>query len=188
MTLCFTTLKLHPFAEEDLFAYYRAFRSIFRDVVGLLEIDYIGLTLINTHNQVLFFSSYPSIEYNILEQDLWHQDPCLSEAFHAQDKLQFWQNLYQPMDDTILLYYKKEKPAFSLGFSMPDKYRNYTLVYSYGLKHATASTKYDIDNNQQILKNMGRYCVNAISELVPYLSNKIHSLKKPSLTLVINNK
>src|SRR5215217_3841809 len=87
-------IRLHPKASDFLFMHYHLVKKIFRDVLGLIEIDYIGIAFINPKNELFFLSSHPSIEFNLIASDLWSVDTCLQEPFIKQNKPILWDNLY----------------------------------------------------------------------------------------------
>ena len=49
-------ITLHPQARDLLFKYYRVIAKIFRDVLGLLEIDYMAIAQLKLviNNKVLY--------------------------------------------------------------------------------------------------------------------------------------
>ncbi|MDP3559285.1 MAG: flagellar biosynthesis protein FlgJ [Legionellaceae bacterium] len=183
--------KLHPKAQDLLFQYYRTLSRIFNDVLGHLEIDYISITLLNDQNELLFLSSRPSIECNLIEHHLWSFDRSLHADFFQKNTAQLWETLYPEKWRTQLRHYKQEIPGYSMGVSIPSSFEEYRVVYSFALKSNNAIIKNNIMHKIEILLRMGRFCLQNIIKKIPLPdrtteNTSILTGKKPSLTLITN--
>lgn len=185
MDVSCTTITLHPQAREYLFEHFVMLKVIFNDVLGHLEIDYMSIALLNPQNELFFLSSKPSIECNLIENNLWAFDPSFQHEFFMQDKPQLWDEVYQNDWHALVRQYKQESPGFSMGISIPSVFDKYRVVYSFALKSTNESIKNNIANKIQTLLSMGKFCLRNIIQAIA-LPNQ--ERKKPSLTLVINNK
>lgn len=188
MVLLCETITLHPQAKTFLFKHYRPLTRIFNDVLGHLEIDYIGIALLNSKNELLFLSSRPSIECNLIEKDLWRLDKSLSQDFFSQGKAQLWDSLYQEEWQKSLYYYKKESPNFSMGISVPGTFEEYQVVYSFALKANNEIIKNRIIQKIDTLMSMGRFCLQKIiSVIILPDKQEMRNTSKSKLKLIINN-
>lgn len=180
-------MTLHPGARDFLFKHYRTLRRVFGDVLGLLEIDYLAMTLITPQNELLFLSSQPAIECNLIENNLWQTDPCYSEAFFEKNTFQFWEDIYHKVVNKQLLHYRQTVYEFNQGLSLPDTFSHYRVVYTFALKTTDINARHEIESNIDKLMNMGRYCLQNILQIVTLPNRHPHSFTKPELKLVINN-
>ena len=180
-------ITLHPAAKDFLFKHYRSMKRIFGDVLGLLEVDYLSITLITPQNELLFLSSQPSIECNLIEHGLWQYDPCLNKAFLCGTSHQYWNNVYLQPVHKKLLHYKQEIFEFGFGLAIPHLFREFRVIYTFGFKATDASTKQKIENNIAKLRNMGQYCLQNILNTIELPNKQKINPSRPVLKLVINN-
>lgn len=180
--------KLHPSAQEMLFSHYRLLRRVFNDVLGLFEIDYLAITIINSKSEILFFSSQPSIEYNLIEKDLWQLDPSYHGVFLNQEKPQTWEMLYPQNKKNQLRYYKQEAHNYSTGLTIPSRFEEKRVVYSFALTSLEESIQKHFHQNALRLTQIGQFCLQNIMGHIPMWDIE-HCRKRESsyLKLVINN-
>ena len=189
MDLSCTQINLHPEAQVFLFQYYRKLKLILCDVLGHLEIDYMAIALLNPQNELFFLSSKPSLECNLIEHNIWQYDACFQRDFLLQGEAQVWEKHYPEAWRTKLLYYKQQLPGFSMGISVPSSFEEYRVVYSFALESTNEAIKKNIINNIDTLTNMGKFCLRKIIKAIPLPDRqRVVTVKKPSLRLIINNK
>ena len=167
MDLSDINTRLHPAAKEFLFQYYNTLRKIFYKALGHLEMEYMAIALLNPQGEWLFFSSRPSIEYNLIEKKLWQFDAIYQEDFLIKNKPQFWHEFYTTKGCNLLHYYKQLKPEISLGISLPSLFKTYRVVYSFGLHTHTAFTQNKLIHNTEALIRMGQFCLQQIMRAIP---------------------
>jgi hypothetical protein len=184
MDVCCKTITLHPQAHDILFRHFRTLIRIFNDVLGLLEIDYMAIAVLNSQNELLFLSSRPSIECNLVEQNLWPFDGSFQYDFFIQSQARLWEDLYPDEWRKPLHHYKQASQRFSMGISVPAIFENYRVVYSFALKSNDTTIKNKIINNIETLSNMGKFCLQKILKVIPLPDRQEN---KPLLKLVINN-
>ncbi len=188
MDLSCTTITLHPQAEAFLFQHFRTVNRIFHDVLGHLEIDYIGIALLTPADELLFFSSQKSIEFNLIQHNIWPFDGSYHSDFIQQGEAQIWEKLYHKDWRETLYLHKQKTPGFSIGIAVPSKFEEYRVVYSFALKSTDATIKNKILNRIEQLICMGRYCLQKIMKAIPLPEqNKTHITNRPSLRLIVNN-
>ena len=181
-------IELHPQAGDFLFQHYRSLLRIFNDVIGLFELDYISITLLNPQDKLLFLSSMPSIEYNLIENDLWQFDASFQKNFFLQDKVQLWDELYNDELLKPLQHYKQVIPKLNMGISVPASFEEYRVVYSFAFKSKNKTIQLNAVKNIKELLRIGLYCLQKIAKTIPLPDREVKYIKKkPSLTLIINN-
>ncbi|PJE14686.1 MAG: flagellar biosynthesis protein FlgJ [Legionella sp.] len=189
MDVSVSAITLHPQAKTFLFEHYFTLKRVFSDVIGLLEIDYLSIALITRKNELLFFSSSPGIESNLIEHNLWQLDKSYHEEFIQSAQAQWWDVLYPKGDQNNLRHYKQEAEGFSIGLAIPAHFEQFRVVYSLALKSRDETIKNKLQNEIDNLVNMGKFCLMRILKKIPLPSKqRSHVAIKPILKLVISNK
>ena len=178
-----TEVNLHPQAKDLLFEHYRTLLRIFREVLGHLEIDYMAIALLSRHNELLFFSSHPSIEYNLIEQNIWQLDASFHPDFFLAGKARLWEDLYHKNGQGSLHHIKQESPKFPIGIAVPSRFEQYQVVYSFASKSNDETVKNNLVNKIDTLGNIGKFCLQKILQTI-----SLPTQPKPVLKLVVNKK
>ncbi|HBI21972.1 MAG TPA: hypothetical protein DDY37_05230 [Legionella sp.] len=172
----------HPLAHPILFKHKRAILSVFRDVIGINDIDHLSIACITHTNEVMFLSHTPSIEYHLMTSPLWSYDLLHTPHFYKNDDAKSWSELYHPDQYADLHAIKQAKHGFTTGFSIPIKRHGMHLVYSFATKSPNIhSNVFCLEKHDEFLR-LGHYCFNQLSYLV-----LPHSAPRPHVKLVVNN-
>lgn len=183
-----STITLHPQAYDLMFQNYRVLNRIFRDVLGQLEINYISIALLSSQNELLFLSSKPSIEHNLIENQLWQFDRCFRMEFFIQNMSQSWEALYCDEYRETLRHYKQKIPKLCMGIAMSSLFEEYRVVYSFATQSGDEQIQNNLMEHANVLQKLGQFCLQRIVQSIQ-LPNRPNFLseRKPVLTLVINN-
>lgn len=181
-------ITIHPMAISLLFSHFKTIKKIYQDVLGQLELDYLCIALLTPGNQLIFFSSKPSVEHNLIEKELWQFDGSYCTRFITQNMPKLWETLYSHKHREALRYYKQQIPKLSMGIAIPSEFAEYRVIYSCGTKSANETVQMNLIEQAEILRKLGQYCLQRIltSIELPDRSNCLYE-KKPILTLIINN-
>lgn len=180
-------IKPHPLVNEYLFKYYNVLRRIFSDVLGQLETDYLSIALIDKTGKLLFLSSKPSIEQNLIEKNLLEYDGCFQAPFVYQDKPSTWTDLYVTEYQKPLFQCKQTIPDLEAGISIPTDFGEYRAVFSFGFKSLTLLMQMEFLSQSKKLLAIGTYCLREIIKTVPLPKQSEALTVKPHLELIINN-
>ncbi len=182
----------HLNAETLLFKHKRVALGVFRDVIGINEIDHISIACINMNDEVIFISHTPSIEYNLITSGLWVYDMAYHFDFYKNNNNQYWDQLYHHTKLAELTNIKQTTHQFSSGFSIPIKQDNCHLIYSFATKSKDAHSKSFFCDKQDELVKIGHYCFHKLATI--FLPNDFDQ-KRASvvssnryLKLVVNNR
>lgn len=110
----------HPQYLDVLFAFKSKVSSVFRDVMGIHEIDHIAFTRIK-NNQLLTLSSTPALEFNLFSSPLWQYDKTYHPQWFKLCIQDYWQSLYLHNRYDELYYLKQIKHAYPVGLSLAAK-------------------------------------------------------------------
>ncbi len=181
--------QVHPLAKEILFEHYRACLKIFGDVLGLLEVDYLAITIISPENELLFFSSEPQVDYMIIEEGLWHLDLCYQAPFFQRHQPESWETLYPRDNNNRLRYFKQELHSYSTGVTIPALFNEYRVLYSFALVSHDTTIQRLFHQNTQKLMRMGQYCLLNIMNTVSLPNARaIHENRKSQFKLIVNSR
>lgn len=180
-------ISIHPQATDYLFKHYRVVSRIFLEVLGHLELEHMAIALLNKKGELIFLSRRPSVEWNLIEKNLWIHDASYQWDFILRNKACLWEELFHNEHFDVLKYYKLENPGFSMGISIPSMFEDYYVVYTFALKSTREIDKSNFINNIDKLEKMGRYCFQKICRAIP-LPDCLNPyiVQKPKLKLIIN--
>lgn len=155
----------HPQLLEALFAFRSKVLSIFRDVLGIYEINHIAITQANENNQLLCFSSTPAMEYNLFNSKLWCYDRSYDTQWFTRCSQANWQSLYDIERYDELYYLKQIKHRYPLGYSLAAKIGNNFFIYSFASHRACNKTQEIFAHQHDDFYKIGQYCTSMLYPL-----------------------
>lgn len=164
-------VMLHPELLEVLFTFKSKVSAVFRDVLGIHEIDHISFTRINQNNQLLALSSTPAMEFNLFSSPLWHYDKTYHPEWYRLCVQDYWQNLYFQSRYDELYYLKQIKHAYPIGLNLAAKMEDEYIIYSLASKKSCAHTRELFATQQEDFYKIGQYCSNILNPLVNDYTN-----------------
>ncbi|MFT4058537.1 MAG: hypothetical protein QM652_03210 [Legionella sp.] len=170
-------VRLHPDILEMLFAFKGKVSSVFRDVLGIHEIDHIACTRISKDNQLLTLSSTPSLEFNLFSSPLWRCDKTYKFQWLKLCQHDYWQNLYSHNRYDELYYLKQIKHAYPLGISLAAQIEEEYMIYSLASKKSCAHTRDLFATQSEDFYKIGQYC-----------SNRLYSIFKTCDTIGVDQR
>lgn len=156
----------HPEILDTLFAHKSKTRTVFRDVLGIHEINHIAITRINSNNKLITLSSTPSLEYNLFNGPLWQYDLSYAPIWFSQCRHANWQSLYAPERYDELYYLKQIKPHYPLGVSIATIRNHCPVIYSLASATDSDATREIFTNKTNDLIQLGHYCMTHLSALL----------------------
>lgn len=162
----------HPFFLEALFTFKCKVSNIFREILGLHEINHIAITRINAKQEILTFSSTPALEFNLFNTNLWHFDKTYQKNWFQTLSQATWHSLYTAERYDELYYLKQIKHNYSLGYSLSARIEDIFFIYSFASMQFSSSTKEQFANNPDNFYKMGQYCTNQLIPLFTHYDNQ----------------
>lgn len=154
---------LHPKALQALFTNKRETLRVFREIIGLFDIDHISIAYISERQELSFFSYTPSIEYHLIKWQLWQYDHAYQADFYQHQQNRLWAQLYHPRYIHELKYIKEQRNHLYHGFSISRPLATCYCIYSYATK--SAHTRFT--PSDPIFIDIGDYCT---TRLLPLLA------------------
>jgi hypothetical protein len=186
------TTSFHPKILDTLFAHKRAIYFRLCDLKGLHYLDHIAIYLVTPTRQIIPFSISPSVEFNLITQELWRYDGTFFPKDYP-DNLAFWDELYHPLQANALKQIKETAYEFTLGFNFRQICGEFTLIYAFATKKHEENLKNYYKNVQNELKCIGDYGYKYLRPLFEqYTNNEAPPIlapnpivdKPPHLTLI----
>lgn len=156
-------LVLHPQMLEVLFAHKSNVSNVFRDVLGIHEMNHISITRISRDNKLLVLSSTPALEFNLFNGSLWRYDQAYSPHWYRQKTQAYWQTLYSQTRYDELYYLKQIKHGLPLGISLAAQIDDAFVIYSLASKKNCDTTQELFATRQEDFYKIGQYCSNMLS-------------------------
>lgn len=161
----------HPQLLDALFAFKSKVGTIFRDVLGIHEINHISITRINIDQEILCFSSTPALEFNLFSSQLWHYDKSYHPEWFQQGLQTDWRSLYLPERYDELYYLKQIKPHYALGYSLAAKQDDIHYIYSLASRSPN-ELKELLRYRPEEFYRIGQYCSNMLAPLFNSFATK----------------
>lgn len=161
-------LVLHPQLLEVLFAFKSKVSNVFKDVLGIHEINHLALTRINKNNKLIVLSSTPAMEFNLFSSTLWQYDQTYNPAWFKIGTQAYWQTLYNPERYDELYYLKQIKHSLPIGLSLAAKLDEDFVIYSFASHKSCSHTRELFSTKQEDFYKIGQYCSNLLSPLMNF--------------------
>lgn len=131
---------LHEDILEVLFTYKEKICNSFYDICGTFFIDHLAINIIDPDGRLVIFSTTPSVEYNLISQDLWKYDRSFSLSYQTDNRFTSWEKAYEEKHREKLKYTKQSTHGFTCGFNISKNLESFHIIYSF----ATRYQKHDL--------------------------------------------
>lgn len=153
-------IKLHPEVIEILFENRRYIKSVFSNLKGLHGITHMGMTCIDPNQELVAFSTTPSMEYNLFNQQLWIEDHCFNKDSNDKNSLLWWD--YQ---DEKIEQIKLTNNRLTMGMTIYRPIGDFGFMYSFATNECVKGLRqYYIDNLFGLI-DIGDYFYKSLREL-----------------------
>lgn len=189
-------IKLHTNILDILFAHKRDIFRKLSDVRDLYFLDHVAISIFNPENEVIIFSITPSVEYNVITQNLWKHDITFNPSQFSDGSLVWWDQDFYSKFAVEIKQIKETKHNFSIGFNLYRKIDGFNLVYSFASRCQNKNMRHYYDSIKNRLFLLGDYSYKLIREIytnycishdAPYIVATNTENQKPFLKLIINN-
>lgn len=168
----FEQIIINPEMVMLSFKHKKEIMDVFNDVLGLCCLDHVSVDVCSCDNQYAYFSTQPSLGFNLVAHDLWQYDGSISPTIFKHHSFYWWENAYHPMYKNKLKNIKEIEYKYTLGCILVRKINNYYIIYSFGTKNNIRESKKYFFNNLNKLLKIGDYCFNRIRPIYQMYYNK----------------
>lgn len=201
----YQTISLHPEAIDIPFKHKKEINYLFKDVLGLCHLDHISVDIVSPNEIMTYFSTKPALGYNLISQNLWKYDGCVSPSIYKNHSFYCWEDAYASQYAANLKKFKESEFGYTFGFILVRIINGFHIIYSFATKSLNKEIKDVFLNNLNDLLKIGDYCYNQIHPIfinycngyLPLKIKKFYPYKqgKPidqtnialTLKLVVNN-
>jgi hypothetical protein len=149
--------KLHQNVLGILFENRRYMRSVYNDIRGLYGINHFSLSLKSPTEEQVFFSTTPSIEYNLISKKLWVFDEAYYNRVFQTTNVAWWNETDSKEKERI----EKIRLAdnnFTLGMTINRYVDEHVLRYSFATSIVSMNLREYYLSNLSSLIDIGDYC------------------------------
>ncbi len=140
-------------------------RRLFKEVLGLYDIDHFSLDLVSPAGEMIFFSGTPSHGYEICSKGLGEFDGAISPEYYQQYEFYWWKDVVHKRFGEQINYIRDVKHQFRHGFMLVRHWNDFYLIYSFATKSNKANFQSTIINNVNHLLSVGDYLYNSMRDV-----------------------
>lgn len=160
-----TIVNLQPNFLENLFAFKKQIRPVFKEVLGYFDIDHLAVYFIDSKNTLSCFSATPAIEFNLFKGQLWHYDNTFKFSWLKAGIASTWQSLYDKARYDEVYYIKQAKPKYPTTISIPVKCKDdFMLIFSFASKSDLERTRIFFAKEHHNFYKIGMYCAKRLTK------------------------
>jgi hypothetical protein len=111
-------IKIHDNMFDLLFKHKSLISNRLSDIKGIYNIDHFAIHIIEPNKVESVFSTTPSVEYNVIYQNLWHFDNCFAPKEIKDNELFWWDEGFAKESYSVLKRIKLDNHGFSKGFGI----------------------------------------------------------------------
>jgi hypothetical protein len=189
-------VKMHPETIDILFKHKEEIHRKLVDLKGTFLLDHIAIYIIDPDERLVIFSLTPSVEYNLLCQNIWQSDKAFDSKFQIEKNFYLWEEAYSPENFNELKALKELKHGFTLGFNLSKKIDDFTLIYAYATRSQNKELLEYYHSHTKELFCLGDYGFKVLSNIysqyckkhqIPKINSNDQPKTKPYLKLIVNN-
>lgn len=151
-------MKLHKDILNISFRHKYQISKIFKNILGLCNIDHFSLDLVNPEGEMIFFSGTPSHGYEICKRGYGQYDGIISPENYENYEFYWWENTYHKKFANKIIEIREGMLGLRNGFMLVRKWNNFYLIYSFATKSRDLQFQSMIVNNINKLLEMGDFC------------------------------
>ncbi|MFO3122370.1 hypothetical protein SCQ99_14760 [Legionella pneumophila serogroup 1] len=160
-------IKLHPEVIEILFENSRHIKNVFSKLKGLHGITHMGMVCIDPSRELTAFSTTPSIEYNLFNQDLWLEDHCYHPGIETKNSLIWWDYANEKIERV-----KLRNNGFTIGMTIYRPIGDFVFLYSFATNERVSGLREYYSENLFSLIDIGDFFYKSLRELYSRYSLK----------------
>lgn len=140
--------------------------KIYKEVVGIRNIDHFCLNVVDDKGKLSIFSYNPQIAYNIFRDGSYLYNGSLSSTYYENKNLYSWDETYDPYYSTYLKNTMERKNGISKGIVLTTKQDNRTLLFSFATKKNAHDFVSDITEYKEFYMKIGFNCYEQIKTII----------------------
>lgn len=191
---CNSEVQLHTDILDALFKYKKEIYYKLSDIRGTYNIDHIAINIVTPENKLIILSISPSVEYNLIIQNLWQYDKSFFPQLYKENEFFYWEEAYLPGHNNLIRALKQEKHNYHLGIGLTRRLDDLYLTYSFATRNPSVKLKSYYLERQSELLLLGDYAFKCMDNIYKKFHTNISTpkngqplVKNSHLKLVVNN-
>jgi len=155
------------------------------NIIGIHHIDYVSYSIITPRNQLVIFSSTPSVEHNLIHLNLLSMDNMYNPILHTDGRLCWWNEAYTPSAATSLRKVKEIDHGYTHGFGFGRHIQDIKMTYSFATRADISDAKLFYLRHHADLIKLGDYGLKQLAQITgQYLSPEAGVSNRRHLSLI----
>ncbi len=150
-------MRLHKDILTISFKHRYQIRSVFKEILGLCDIQHFSLDLVTPSSEMLFFSSTPSHGYEICKRGYGQYDGIISPGYYENFEFYWWENTSHKAFSDKIAAIREGILGLRHGFMLVRKWNDFHLIYSFATKSKDHHFQSMVLNNVNELLKMGDF-------------------------------
>ena len=155
---------LHKDVLDISYQHQYKIRSVFKEILGIHDIDHFSLDLVRPDGEMIFFSGTPSHAYEICKRGYGAYDGIISPDYYKNYEFYWWKDAahkaYANKIDTI----RSEVLGLKHGFMLVRKWDDFHLIYSFATKNGSLDFQTNVINQINVFLKIGDWAYNEMQE------------------------
>jgi len=178
-------ILLHPDIENILFRHRKQISLQMSNIIGIHHIDYVSYSIITPHNQLVIFSSTPSVEHNLIHLNLLCMDNMYNPVLYTDSRLCWWNEEYTPSVAASLRKVKEIDHGYTHGFGFGRHIQDVKMTYSFATRADISDAKLFYLRHHADLIKLGDYGLKQLAQITgQYLSPEAEVSNRRHLSLI----
>lgn len=157
--------RLHKHALLMSFEHQWRIRQIYKEIIGLNEIDHFSINIVDPNGEMSIISFNPSIIYKIFQDGTYLYNGSISPTYYEKLDFYTWEQCY---DKRFFIETKNSlqtKNGIDTGIVMIHREYDFNILFSFASKRKNGDLlSNSIENSQEYLK-IGFYCFDLIKNI-----------------------
>lgn len=180
--------SLHKNILEILFQNKNDITRKLSDIRGFHYIDHVSIYIIDPDSCITIFSITPSVEYNLIAQELWRYDKSFFPLEYKDHSYFWWDEAYSIQQSSHIKQLKESRHNFTIGLCLVRKINQFQIVYSYASRSPNNNLRTYYANIIPELFLIGDYGLNLIGDIyAKYSTYPLPSIARQQIG-ILNNK
>lgn len=175
----------HHAILETLFKEKNKVHRLFSDIKGICFIDHFAIKSFNKAGKFLIFSLTPSVEYNLIINNLWQYDGNFS-PITEENKIRVWEDFYIEPYKGDLKRIKEVNHHFKFCFDIGQVKDTIRTTFSFATRSILENPKLYYEEKINEILTISSYTHEMLMPLIHLYMNKNPNLSK-NVKLLVNN-
>lgn len=140
--------------------------KIYREIIGVNNVDHFSLNIVNTDGKMFIFSYNPQIVYDILKDGSYLYNGSISPSYYNNFDSYTWDETYDPRFRETLLNKMERKNGINKGVVFIKRHNGLILLFSFATKGNGQDFESQSLEQKEKFYQMGNHCFDLAKPIV----------------------